>query len=123
MTVYYNDVAKEFVQHYFHVLSQGASGLMPMYAENAQLQINSDSLKVGRQDICQELADLIKLGHLTLQSGSDNFVAQPYDIGKILVTAPAKSESDRYIFTFIIAMVGEGNRFGVTHQLIHAVAK
>jgi hypothetical protein len=94
-----------------------------MYAEDAQLQINSDSLKVGPSDICQELADLTKLGHLTPQPGSDTFVAQPYDSDKILITAKAKSESDQYIFTFIVTAVNEANRFGVTHQLIHAIAK
>jgi hypothetical protein len=121
-TVYYGDVAKEFVPHYFELLSNDPHSLEPVYPDNAQLQINSGTHRVGPNAICAELAELTRPGHLTAQLGPEAIAAQPYD-DKILVVATARSETDQYVFTFVLAINGDQNRFGVTHQLIHCMSK
>jgi hypothetical protein len=116
MKVFFGDVAKEFVQQYFQLLADGAR-VEPMYSENAELQINADLVR-GRSNIVAALAKLDKIAgppsHL-------NHVAQPYCGDGVIITAVVASESAKFVMTYILAIVGDGNQFGITHHLIHNV--
>jgi hypothetical protein len=66
-------------------------------------------------------AELTKLDRLTPKSGRDPFVAQPYSESSVIITTTAKSDTAQFVFTFLLALVGDSNRFGLTHQLVSAV--
>jgi hypothetical protein len=118
MTVFYGDIAKEFVPHYFQQLNDSAPKFSAIYTDDAQLQVDALPLVTGPAQIVAELA---KLGRLTPQQGRDSFVAQPYKDAGVIITTTARSEGAQFVFTFVVAPAGDSNRFGVTHQLVHTV--
>jgi hypothetical protein len=118
-TVYFSDVARDFVQHYLQIFAEGAERLASMYAENALLRIG-DATYHGRDAV---VAEVTKLKSLQLAVPQKPYVAQPFKTdGSVLVTSNMKTETAAYIITFILSIVGEGNRFGITDQLFHLVS-
>jgi hypothetical protein len=118
MALFYSDVAKEFVPHYFQQLNDATPTFTSIYTDDAQLQIDALPLITGPVRIQAELA---KLGRLKPQSGRDAFVAQPYNESGVIIMTTAKSDTAQFVFTFLLALVGDSNRFGLTHQLVRAV--
>jgi hypothetical protein len=116
MTVSFGDVARKFVPYYFKLLATGINEVAPMYTEEAELQINAQLVR-GRSTVVDELA---KLGKLALLP---TYAAHPYNDNGVIVTAKAASETAKYIMTFILALVGDGSQFGITHQIVHVTPK
>jgi hypothetical protein len=116
MTVFFGDVARKFVCHYFKLLATGADEVVLMYTEKAELQINAQLVR-GPSTVVDELA---KLGKLALLP---TYAAHPYNDSGVIVAAKAASETAKYIMTFILALVDNGNQFGITHQIVHATPK
>jgi hypothetical protein len=117
--IYYADVAREFLPHYFQMFAEGSSHLAPMYAENVQLRIGNTTSVRGRE---AALVEIFKLTGLALVSSTKSSVSQPYGAeGSVIITANVKSDSHHYVATFILALVGEGNRYGIIDQLLHPI--
>ena len=112
MAVYFQDVATEFVPHYFEVIGKDVASVKPMYAENVELKIGSETFK-GRDTVAAEVAKL-KLQPVT----PDAFLAQPgKEPDEIFITV----NTGRYVVSFSLANIGENNRFAIKYQLIHKV--
>ena len=114
MSVYFQDVAQEFVPHYFELLAKGDRSVKPMYAEAAELVLNEESVK-GRDAVVDAVAKL------KLQApGNDAFLAQPgKEADDIFVTV----HTGGYLVTFMLANVGENNRFAIKSQIVHKSQK
>jgi hypothetical protein len=79
-------------------------------------------LKIGEASFSGKsaVAEMAKFKTLKLPESQQNFVAQPYgQKNEVIVTVPLKGEEVDYVMTFVLANVGEGNRFGITQQIIH----
>jgi hypothetical protein len=119
-TVYFNDVAKDFIAHYVQIFAEGVERLAQMYAANAQLQIGGATFR-GREAV---LAEVTKLKGLSLAAPQKSYAAQPFKSdGSVLITANMKTETAAYVITFVLSLVGEGNRFGITDQLFHLISE
>jgi hypothetical protein len=113
MKVHFGELGKDFILHYFKLFGEAPDNVAPMYAEHAELHCGEQSIS-GRANIVSALASL---GKLTL----GNYFAQPYSGDDVLVTAGVKAGSESFVMTFIVALIGEGNHFGVTYHLCHHI--
>jgi hypothetical protein len=113
MKVYFGDLGKDFIHHYFKLFAESPAKVAPIYSPQAELQVDSEAI-VGSDKI---VTFLPSLGSLTL----GNYIPQPYGSSDVLITAGVKSPSVSYVMTFVLSLIGEDNRFGITYHLIHRI--